>query len=223
MDLAGKAVHDRLMKVPGIFHVPAQGLDMFVVRDFLGGDECAGLINLIDKGRRPSEVLGPMPDPEFRTSETCNLGAWEPEVQHVEAKITARMGIDPRHGETIQGQRYAVGQQFKAHHDFFYTDQPYWEAERRSGGQRSWTAMIFLNEPEAGGQTLFEKAGVRITPRRGNLLVWNNMDEKGEPNDLSMHQGLPVTAGVKYIVTKWYRQGYWGPETEIQPEAGECA
>ena len=36
---------------------------------------------------------------------------------------------------------------------------------QRSGGQRTWTAMVFLNEPEGGGQTFFEKAGVKVTPR----------------------------------------------------------
>jgi prolyl 4-hydroxylase len=215
----GKAVRQRLLAVPGIYHVPSPSVDMFVLRSFLDAEECAGLIELIDAGRRPSGVLGPLPDPEFRTSDSCDLSPGEPLVRQVEAKINALTGIDPRRGETIQGQRYAVGQQFKAHHDFFYTDQPYWEAERRSGGQRTWTVMVFLNEPERGGQTYFERAGVRITPHAGNLLAWNNMDSKGEPNHATFHQGLPVEAGVKYIITKWYRQWHWGPEVRTDDEA----
>jgi prolyl 4-hydroxylase len=69
--------------------------------------------------------------------------------------------MEPAFGETLQGQRYAVGQQFKPHHDFFYTDQPYWPAQVASGGQRTWTAMAFLNDVEAGGHTFFERAGVK--------------------------------------------------------------
>lgn len=130
-------------------------------------------------------------------------------MQSIEDKLTSLIGIDPAHGETIQGQRYAVGQQFKPHHDFFYPDQPYWEEQNASGGQRTWTAMIFLNQPEAGGQTCFEKAGVRVTPRAGNLLAWNNLDDAGDPNDISLHQGMPVQAGTKYIITKWYRERPW--------------
>ena len=103
-------------------------------------------------------------------------------MQTIEAKLTGLLGIDPLHGETIQGQRYAVGQQFKPHHDFFYRDQPYWPEMEKSGGQRTWTAMIFLNEPEGGGQTAFPKASVKVTPRTGNLLAWNNLDAIGEPN-----------------------------------------
>ena len=215
----GKVVRERLLKVPNIYHVPAGSLDMFVVRSFLDEAECAALISRIDEGRRPSGVLGPYPDPEFRTSESCDLARGDPLVQQIEAKITALMGIDPRHGETVQGQRYDVGQQFKPHHDFFWTDQPYWETQRRNGGQRTWTAMVFLNEPERGGQTFFERAGVRITPHTGNLLTWNNMDVHGEPNIASLHQGMPVEAGVKYIITKWYRQWHWGPEVSPEAEA----
>jgi prolyl 4-hydroxylase len=127
-----------------------------------------------------------------------------------ERKINALTGIQPEHGETIQGQRYSVGQQFKEHHDFFYASEAYWPEQERQGGQRTWTAMIFLNEPEAGGQTAFPKAGIQVTPRTGNLLVWNNLDEYGEPNVYSLHTGRPVDAGVKYVITKWYRERPWG-------------
>ena len=155
-------------------------------------------------------MLAPTADPEFRTSESCNLDPFDPVVQGVEAKLTGLLGIDPLHGETIQGQRYAVGQQFKPHHDFFYKSQPYWPDQERQGGQRTWTAMIFLNEPEGGGQTAFEKAGLKVAPRTGNLLAWNNLDAIGEPNHFSLHQGMPVLAGTKYIITKWHCERPWG-------------
>jgi len=202
-------VAHRLLSKPDAFQVPAANLQIFVVREFLTEDECAGLIQRIDKDRIPSGVLGPSPDPDYRTSESCNLDPRDPLVQQIEQKITALMGINPAHGETIQGQRYAVGQQFKPHHDFFHTSEAYWEAEQSNGGQRTWTAMVFLNKPDAGGYTNFPKAGVKIAPRRGNLLTWNNMDSYGHPNDFSIHQGMPVDAGVKYIITKWYRERPW--------------
>jgi len=206
----GQAVGDRLSRVPGIFKLPVDTLDVFVLRDFLNKPECDALIAMIDKGREPSQLLSNDPDPEFRTSESCNLDAHDPFVKSIEAKITKLMGIEPSHGETIQGQRYAVGQQFKPHHDFFFTSEPYWPELEKTGGQRTWTAMMFLNVPEEGGQTFFDKAGVRVTPRTGNLLTWNNMGRDGEPNDFSRHQGMPVLKGVKYVITKWYRERPWG-------------
>ena len=69
--------------------------------------------------------------------------------------------------------------------------------------------MVFLNVPEEGGQTAFPAAGVKVTPRAGNLLIWNNMDAEGQPNPYSIHQGMPVLSGVKYIITKWHRERPW--------------
>lgn len=208
--LIGHEVKQRLARNPQAFKIPSNDLDMFVVRDFLNQAECAGLVERIDAQRVPSQLLAPTEDPEFRTSESCNLDPLDPFVKLIETKLSALLGIDPLHGETIQGQRYAVGQQFKPHHDFFYPDQPYWPEMERSGGQRTWTAMIFLNEPEGGGQTAFPRANLKVAPRTGNLLAWNNMDAIGEPNLFSLHQGMPVEGGVKYIITKWHRERPWG-------------
>jgi prolyl 4-hydroxylase len=205
----GAWVSDRLARHPAVFRIPSGDLDLFVARDFLDAEECAGLIRLIDAQRIPSQLLSPTEDPEFRTSESCNMDPKHPLVRQVEDKITGLIGIDPVQGETIQGQRYAVGQQFKAHHDFFHPDEPYWPEMERCGGQRTWTAMVFLNTPEGGGKTEFEKAGITVAPRAGNLIAWNNLDAVGQPNEFALHRGCPVTAGTKYIITKWYRERPW--------------
>ncbi|MGQ0558781.1 MAG: prolyl hydroxylase family protein [Sphingosinicella sp.] len=212
----GRWVCDRLTRNPQAFRIPSNDLDIFVVRSFLTAAECEGLIALIDADRVPSGLLSPTEDPEFRTSESCNLDPMNPLVQQIEDKITDLIGIQPEHGETIQGQRYAPGQQFKLHHDFFHESEAYWPAMEQCGGQRTWTAMMFLNEPEEGGQTAFDTAGIKVTPRTGNLLTWNNLDKFGLQNRFSLHQGCPVRAGTKYIITKWYRERPWS-YSEFQP------
>jgi prolyl 4-hydroxylase len=214
VELAAQAAADRerLLARPGAVRIPATGMELFGAANFLGEAECEGLIAMIDLGRKPSRVMDGHPDPEFRTSESCDLPPRDRLVQAIEAKLAELVGLDPAFGETIQGQRYAVGQQFKPHHDFFSTGKPHWQVQKLTGGQRTWTAMIFLNTPEEGGHTLFPRAQVKVAPRRGNLLVWNNLDEAGEPNLQTLHQGMPVIAGVKYIVTKWYRERRWTPQ-----------
>ncbi len=205
----GRWVKDRLLRNPTVFKIPSNDLDIFVARDFLTPAECQGLMQRIDVDRIPSSLLSPSADPEFRTSESCNMNPTDPLVRQIEQKIADLIGIQPEHGETIQGQRYAVGQQFKEHHDYFDPTQPYWADMERCGGQRTWTAMMFLNQPEGGGQTAFGRAGLKIAPRAGNLLAWNNLDSQGRPNPFSYHQGCPVTAGTKYVITKWFRERPW--------------
>ena len=98
--------------------------------------------------------------------------------------------------EAIQAQRYFPGQQFKPHNDWFYTTEKYWQMERKRGGQRSWTAMVFLNEVEQGGETHFVNVGIKIQPKPGVLLVWNNALPDGSPNEGTLHAGTPVLAGI---------------------------
>jgi prolyl 4-hydroxylase len=205
----GKNVRRKLKKHDRVEIVSGGGLDLYIVQYFMTDEECGELIALIDNDPFPSKLYEGTEQKGFRTSFSCNLDPHHPIVARIEGRICTLMGIDRRHGETLQGQRYDVGQQFKPHYDHFFPGQPYWEDERKSGGQRSWTAMIYLNEPESGGETNFPNAGMCVSPRTAMLVIWNNMTEIGAPNTLTLHEGVPVTAGRKYIVTKWFRERFW--------------
>ncbi len=126
------------------------------------------------------------------------MARWSPDVQPIDESIAALLGIAPEQGETMQGQRYAPGQQFRAHHDYFHESESYWEKVRVHGGQRTWTAMIYLNDVAEGGATWFPQAGIRVAPRQGLLLAWNNMKLDGSPNEMTLHEGMPVIEGTKY-------------------------
>jgi prolyl 4-hydroxylase len=206
----GKTVRQKLKKHDRVEIVSSGLLDLYVVQGFMTAEECTQLMALIDDTARPSSLYKGTEIDGYRTSYSGDLDPFHPLVAIIEGRICHLMGLDKRFGETLQGQRYAVGQQFKTHHDYFFKTQSYWEMERTRGGQRSWTAMIYLNEPTSGGETNFPKAGLCVSPRTAMLVLWNNMDAVGAPNDLTAHQGCPVTAGTKYIVTKWFRERFWG-------------
>jgi prolyl 4-hydroxylase len=202
-------VAQRLSSTPGVQKVPTPRLSLFIKRDFLDEAECRRIIALIDARRRPSTVSDDLGDQYFRTSETCDLDPSEPAVVALDARIAELTGLDPAHGEPVQGQRYAVGQEFKAHTDYFEPDGPDFRRFCAKTGQRTWTVMIYLNEPEAGGATRFKTIGKTVQPERGKLLAWNNLNADGRVNVNTLHHGMKVRAGTKYIVTKWYRERPW--------------
>ena len=205
----GLSVAARLEANPSIRRTKAETAQVYYHADFLSDAECATLIALIDRGRRPSTLLSETADPDFRTSESCDLDRFSPVVRPIDERIAQLLGIAAEHGETMQGQRYAPGQQFRAHHDYFHEDQPYWPRMKAEGGQRTWTAMLYLNDVAEGGATWFPQAGIRVPPRKRMLLTWNNMRPDGSPNAHTLHEGMAVTKGTKYIVTKWFREGHW--------------
>ena len=207
----GSTVAARLDAEPEVYRVETPAVQAYYRPDFLTPAQCFALIQLIDADRRPSTTLSTNGDPTFRTSDSCDMNRWSPAVQPIDDSIADLLGITRANGETMQGQRYAPGQQFKAHHDYFHRDQGYYAGVTKDGGQRTWTAMIYLNTVEEGGATWFPQAGFRVEPRQGLLLAWNNMNPAGEPEVNTLHEGMAVVKGVKYIVTKWFREGSWLP------------
>ena len=205
----GRDVAARLAADPRVREVGAKDVQMVRVDGFLDGGQCAALIAEIDARRRPSTLLSKSADKAFRTSDSGDMVRYSDLVRPIDESIAALLGIVPENGETMQGQRYAPEQHFRAHHDYFHESEPYWPGMRDSGGQRTWTAMVYLNDVEEGGATWFPLAGVRVRPKRGLLLAWNNMAPDGRPNMQTLHEGMPVVEGVKYIVTKWFREGKW--------------
>ena len=196
----------RLAGTSGVQRFPNSKLDLFVVKRFLDADQCASIIERIDARRRPSTIADDLGIENYRTSETCDLDSADPAVGAVDRRICDLLGLPPEHGEPIQGQRYDVGQEFRAHTDTFNPGGYDFFVHTAQGGQRTWTAMIYLNEPEDGGGTRFKQVGKTMHPETGKLLAWNNLRPDGQPNDATLHQGMKVRRGVKYIITKWFRE-----------------
>ena len=191
---------------PGIQRVPTRELELFIIRRFLEPEVCAALIGLIDQKRRPSEIVDDFGIANFRTSETCDLEWRDPIVADVDDRICDLLGFPPTSGEPLQGQRYAPGQEFKPHTDTFEPGGYDFYVHTTDVGQRTWTAMVYLNEPEGGGATRLKAIGKTVQPETGKLLAWNNLLPDGRPNPATLHQGMKVRRGTKYVLTKWFRQ-----------------
>jgi len=193
----------------GAQRLPLRQIELYQKRQFLDAEACARLVADIDSKRRPSTVADYNGDNAFRTSETCDFDEKDPVAVALTAQIAAFLGLDVAHCEPLQGQRYAVGQEFKPHSDAFTPGGLGYLQHCSISGQRTWTAMIYLNEPGAGGGTRFKKLDKTFQPETGKLLAWNNLLPSGMPNAMTLHQGLPVRAGTKYIITAWFRERVW--------------
>ena len=210
MATPGETTAEQLLAFSGVRRVPSLRIELFDRPGFLPPELCTELVRLIDKDRRPSTIADPNGDHYFRTSETCDLSAEEPAVRDLEARLYALNRIDPAYGEPVQGQRYEVGQEFKAHTDYFEPDGQDFVRYCSVAGQRTWTFMIYLNDVEAGGATRFKVVDKMFRPERGKLVGWNNHRPDGTLNAATLHHGMKVRKGVKYVITKWYRERPWG-------------
>ena len=195
---------------PGALRFPNDNLELYMVKGFVTPEDCAGLVALIDAGCRPSTIADDNgQDTAFRTSSTCDLDGADPLVGAINLRICSITGLSPSHGEPVQGQRYLVGQEFKPHTDYFEPDGRDYQTYCGIAGQRTWTAMIYLNQPIEGGATGFPHLKMAVRAELGVMLAWNNLDATGKPNPWTLHHGMKVEQGAKYVITKWFRERSW--------------
>ena len=73
---------------------------------------------------------------------------------------------------------------------------------------RPFTILVFLNNVpfEAGGMTSFPKLNLKVSPKRGDAILWSNVDKKDGAVDADMvHAGEPPSIeGIqKYALNIW--------------------
>ena len=95
--------------------------------------------------------------------------------------------------ECVQILKYEKGEQFKKHFDFL----------NDKDNERVATAITYLNSNFEGGETQFQKLGIKIKPKKGSVLYF----EYNESNKKkTLHSGNKVKSGTKYIASSWIRE-----------------
>ena len=177
-----------------------------VLDGLLTGEECDELVALA----RPRlaraltvDATGNLQVDHRRTSAGMFFKLGElPLVAQLEQRIAGLLDIPVSHGEGLQILHYLPGQEYTPHYDWFDPEQPGFAAVTERGGQRIASVVMYLNTPEAGGGTAFPAAGLTVTALRGSAVYFAY--ESGDTS--SLHAGLPVLGGEKWIATKWLRE-----------------
>lgn len=125
-------------------------------------------------------------------------------IRGLEERFARLLDWPAEKGENLQILRYKPGAEYKAHYDYFEPDELTTPGLLAHGGQRVGTLLIYLNEPEQGGATRFPDVGLDVMPRKGHAVFFSY--RRPHPSTRTLHAGLPVLAGEKWIATKWLRE-----------------
>lgn len=175
----------------------------------LSDDECDGLMALARPRLARSETVdnatGGSEVNAARTSDGMFFERGEtPLIDTIESRIAELLAWPVDHGEGIQVLRYRPGAEYRPHHDYFDPKHPGSARILERGGQRVGTVVMYLNTPEGGGATTFPDVGFEVAPVRGNALFFSY--DRAHPATKTLHGGAPVTAGEKWVATKWLRE-----------------
>ncbi|WP_077214708.1 2OG-Fe(II) oxygenase [Bacillus dakarensis] len=171
-------------------------------------EECDELISLAKERLQPSRVVDPNTGAEKvvpgRTSKGMYFQIRENEfIEKIEKRIEEMTNFPIENGEGLQVLNYEIGEEYKPHFDFF----PPNKIDRDKGGQRVATLLIYLNDVPAGGETVFQKIGLSVVPKKGSAVYFHYGNSIGQVDRLSVHSSIPVQEGEKWVATKWIREG----------------
>ncbi|KAG1658827.1 hypothetical protein FOA52_008252 [Chlamydomonas sp. UWO 241] len=198
----------------------------FVYHNFLSKAEVKHILQLAAPQMKRSTVVGANNTgvvDSIRTSAGTFLMRNQDEViKRVEQRLALWVQLPASHQEDMQVLRYAATNKYGAHMD---------------GLDRVMSVLIYLVEPESGGETAFPnskewlhpemgeptqgefsdcaKGHVAYKPKSGDALMFYDLKPDYKKGDgMAMHTGCPVVEGVKWNAVKWihgkpFRQEEW--------------
>lgn len=188
----------------------------FVIEGFLNDFEASEIVRLANPSLHHSEV-GDTETGNFESDTRTSQNTWLPRQRSPVTETLYRraadlLQIDEKHlmrsvgAEDMQVVHYVNGQKYDSHHDWGVSGYP---------ESRFLTLLLYLNDmaaPDAGGETSFPKAadgrGIKVHPGKGNAVLFYDLLEDGNADELSLHAALPVRMCEKWLANFWV----WDPK-----------
>lgn len=170
-----------------------------ILGNVLSDEECDALIRLSEDRIERSKIGAVREVNDLRTSSSLFLQEGENDlVTRIEKRISQIMNIPPEHGEGLQILNYKIGQEYKAHFDFF--------SSQSVSNPRISTMVMYLNDAACGGETFFPKLNFSVYPQKGMAVYFEYFYNDHTLNELTLHGSAPVITGEKWAATQWMRR-----------------
>ena len=197
---------DRRVQAMAVMHEPS----IIVLGQLLDPQECEALIDAARPRLQRSLTVSLQSAGEEENADRTSQGMFFQRgetalIDRIEQRLARLLNWPVENGEGLQILRYGPGAEYKPHYDYFDPAAPGTATILKRGGQRVATVVMYLNDPPAGGATVFPDVQFECLPVRGNAVFFNY--SRPDPSSRSLHAGAPVLRGEKWIATKWLREG----------------
>lgn len=164
-----------------------------VLARMLSHEECDYIMQASRKRLQPSTVAQTRKfDESVRRSETAWLQKEDKIVERITRRLLKHCDRPARNCESLQVVRYEPGGFYNFHHDAFREKNP-----------RMYTFLIALNDGYEGGATAFPRLKKEYRLKKGDVLLFDTLDNYGLRNSAAIHGGMPVKRGEKWIANLW--------------------
>jgi len=140
----------------------------------------------------------------FRKSSTAVFSSELKQITKLRSKLAKITNTTLEQQETpVSVIKYSQNEYFLPHMDAFGRMEKFPDPH---AGDRLISGILYLNDNYTGGETYFKSENIKVKGNQGDLLIWYNLNDDGSPNRKTLHAGLPVIEGDKFIVVMWVRE-----------------
>jgi hypothetical protein len=186
---------------------------IYTVENFLPKPACVWLAKQGAKGQKAAPIKDPGRGGSVvdgaRSNTAAGFSSIESDLvlQLTCLRIAAAIGVPIGQQEPTNILHYERGQEYRPHFDFITESEEHgFGRELQLLGQRIATVLIYLNDGYQGGETAFPRVDFCFKGKAGDALIFWNLAADGQRERDSLHAGLPVTKGEKWILSKWVRE-----------------
>ena len=169
--------------------------DIKIIENLISEKECDILIKSAKPTLQTSRVFNPDTKKSVLHSERNSKNTFLPYnnlIDKIYKKLESITNIPLYKYEVLQVTNYTKGQYYRPHYD---------NIEKYN--IRTKTLIIYLSDDYTGGYTSFPLLQKKFKLKKGSAILFDNLDKNNNTHYLSLHQGLPVYNGSKWIAQVW--------------------
>ena len=196
----------QLYKGRGYCDIKDEYVEPVIHNGFISDKEGKYILDMAKPIFRASKLVSGFSD-SVRKSQTAWLDKNDPVIGTIVNRVCDIANIPFENAEKMQVVKYEPNGFYIDHFDASCDDRKECVEFEKNGGQRVLTMIIYLNDDFTGGTTRFKNLQTEFQPVKNNGLLFYSLQKDGDKcHPLSLHSGMPVKTGEKYIANIWLRE-----------------
>ena len=189
----------------GYDNAPSQFREPKVYPNFITKEDANYILDIAEHNYSESTIVKGNIN-EIRKSQTYWLSKDDPVAAKIIKNVCKIDGHNIEQAEDIQVVKYEPNGFYREHHDSCCDNDDRCK-EFIKDGNRLVTMLIYLNDDFQGGETRFPNLDKGFKPKKYSGLLFYPMNKDGDKcHENSLHAGMPITKGEKYIANIWIRE-----------------
>ena len=174
--------------------------------NFISPQETKHILQLANPLFRESRLVSGFSE-NIRKSQTAWLSPSDPVIKQIIERVCTITNLPFENCEKMQVVKYEPNGFYNAHYDASCDDKKECVEFEKNGGQRVVTMILYLNDDFTEGYTEFPNLKKQYKPEKYSGLLFYSLEKNGNKcHPLSLHAGMPVKSGTKYIANVWLRE-----------------